>query len=533
MTSEPDVELHERLAALAAAVPVEAPGGMTVVSPHMRTGRTGRRFALGGFVPLIAVLVIATVVAGLAKLGPFAPGTTQGGNGPVTSTNLDGQFELTVRSAKARYTVSEPLEIEATLVYRGAGDVVISHAQGAPVPGRGSVDGPDTGGIGGPLGFGIVEPVIGDLVLGPSWAESCERTTLVRDVPLTVPFAKSGGFSGSNPRADEYRALLTDPVLRLTHGVWHVYAVAEFSLGGCGGEQHALRATIEVEVVAESNPTTAPTSDPSSSIALPPTPFGQVTAAQLDWAAGMVRSYGAEHPESFAALWINRPEDGPVAIASSWTRDLEVHRAWMAANIGFLVPYSVFPARFTKVELEGARDQIEADLSWLEALPAHVMAFSAGGSDNLVRLDVSSSVADAPTLIQAHYSTALGFDPEMLIVTSDGTGAYFVPWGTVKVTLNLPSSGVPADVELRPGWRSSVNGLRCGQGDVGVGFEELPCQEGTWTILVEAWREGDRLVVGSGFVNVKAGTTVELAIDVEPIPVGAWPSPTPAPSVDG
>lgn len=265
MTSEPDVELHERLAALAAAVPVEAPGGMTVVSPHMRTGQTGRRFALGGFVPLIAVLVIATVGAGLAKLGPFAPGTTQGGNGPVTSTNLDGQFELTVRSAKARYTVSEPLEIEATLVYRGAGDVVISHAQGAPVPGRGSVDGPDTGGIGGPLGFGIVEPVIGDLVLGPSWAESCERTTLVRDVPLTVPFAKSGGFSGSNPRADEYRAYMLDPVLRLQIGTWHVYVIAEFSLGECGGEQHSIRAEIAIEMAATPAQSVEPTDEPTIS----------------------------------------------------------------------------------------------------------------------------------------------------------------------------------------------------------------------------------------------------------------------------
>lgn len=509
MTEELEFELRDRLTALAAAVPVDAPGGLSVVTPRMRPGRTGRRIALTGIAPLVGIVVIGTIAAGLAKLGPFAPGSTAFANGPVEATTVDGPFELTIRSAKAQYGTGEPIEIEATLTYRGPStSIEINHAQGAPYR---------AGPIGGPLGFGIEEPVVGDLVLGPSWRQSCERSTLVAGAPLSAAFAKSAAFSGSNPRADEYRALLTDPVLRLTDGVWHVYAVAEFSLGGCGGEQHALRATIEIEVTAESSATAAPTSQPSSSIPLPATPFGQVSVAQLDWAVGIVQSYGAQHPESFAALWINRPEGGPVGIASSWTQDLEVHRVWLEANIGFLVTSAVFQAQFTEVELERARDQIGAQLDWLDSVPAHLTDFGIDGKGNRLELGVSSASTDAPALIQAHYAATFGFDPDMFVVTSDGTGAYFIPWGTVHVTLDLPASGIPADVDLVPDWESDVNGLRCGQGDVGVRFDALPCQEGTWTILVVAQRGAERVVVGSGVVNVVAGATVDLTIAVGPI----------------
>jgi hypothetical protein len=261
MNDEFDVDLRARLDALSAAAPVDAQGSTMTVSGRVRPGRAGQRLALGGLVPLVAIVVVGGVAAGLLKLGPFGPAATGSVDGPVVATATDALFELTIRSAKAQYAASEPIEIDASLVYRSEGEITIGHAQGASVPGRGNVDGPDTGGTGGPLGFGILEPVIGDLVLFPAWAESCERTTLVSGAPLTVPFQKSAAWSGGDPRSDEYREFALDPVLRLEAGTWHAFAVAEFAEGNCGGPKHQIRVEIEIEVARASEPTDAQPTD--------------------------------------------------------------------------------------------------------------------------------------------------------------------------------------------------------------------------------------------------------------------------------
>ena len=251
MTGDFDLQFRERLGRLAAAVPVDAPGpAAPVIGTSVRPGTTVQRLALGGLTPILAVLVVGTILASLAKLGPFAPGASEA-NGPVVATSTSGDFELTIRSSQARYAPDEAIEIEASLLFRGiAASVPVAHAQGA----RRS-----------PLGFGIDEPVIGALRVGPTWAESCERSTLETGVPLTVQFEKSGSWSSDDPQSDEYRAFVLDPILRLPAGTWHVYAVAEFSIGDCSPDPIELRVAIEIEVVADTAAEVEP-SDGSSQL---------------------------------------------------------------------------------------------------------------------------------------------------------------------------------------------------------------------------------------------------------------------------
>lgn len=260
MTESIDVELHERLSGLAAAVPVDLPAGVDRVNEApVRSGPTGRRLALGGVVPVLAVVLIGTLAAGLAKVGPFAPGATDG-NGPVLATMTDGAFELSIRSTKARYSPDEPVVVEASLVYRGSGETTIRHAQGASIAGT-NVQRP-----GGPIGFGIVEPVVGDLELAPNWRESCESTVMTSGTALTIPFGKSAAWSGDDPRSDEYRAFTLEPVLRLTEGTWRVYAVAEFAIGECSADPIQLRVDVTIEVAPPSeSPTQGPTEAPIAS----------------------------------------------------------------------------------------------------------------------------------------------------------------------------------------------------------------------------------------------------------------------------
>jgi hypothetical protein len=225
--------------------------------------RSTSRLALAGHLPVLAVVVIGAFVATVVKIGPgpgdSSAGSTDAANRPIESTTRFGDFELTIRSAKARYAVDEPIEIGASLTYTGVEqDLQIGHALGADD---------------GPLGFGIEEPVIGDLRLTPGTRDACARTTLVPGQPLAAAFAKSAGWSGDDPRSDAYLAFVQDPVLRLGAGTWQVYAVAQFSIGDCGSDPIQMRVGLAIDVVGRAipskpNATTAPASQTSPSSAL-------------------------------------------------------------------------------------------------------------------------------------------------------------------------------------------------------------------------------------------------------------------------
>ncbi len=249
MTDAFDLELRERLGRLAAAVPVDATGSVGRVAPTtVRAGSAARRAALGGLVPILTVVVAGALVAGVARIGPFAPGATDA-NGPVVTTARSGDFELSIRSAKARYTPAEPIEISASLTYSGPeSSIEIGHALGAS---------------GSPLAFGVVEPVLGDLQLGPGWDEACARSTLAAGQPMTVAFQKSAGWPSDDPRSDEYRAFVLDPILRLTEGTWHPYAIAEFSVGDCSADPIQMRAEITLEIGGPGASEASPAPDPS------------------------------------------------------------------------------------------------------------------------------------------------------------------------------------------------------------------------------------------------------------------------------
>lgn len=238
MTDDLDVSLRRRLESLAQAVPVAPTRGVAPVVRQPVRARSSSRLALAGVLPVLAVVVIGAVVAGVLKVGPgpgdSSAGSTNVANGPIEATTRSGDFELTIRSAKARYAIDEPIDIKALLAYLGSGSVQIAHGQGA-------------GGTA--VGFGVEEPIFGGLRLTPVVAESCERSTLEGGTPLEVPFAKAGGWSGDDPRADEYRAYFQDPVLRLPAGVWHVYAVAGFSIETCSPDPIELRVDLTIEVV--------------------------------------------------------------------------------------------------------------------------------------------------------------------------------------------------------------------------------------------------------------------------------------------
>jgi hypothetical protein len=235
MTDEFDFELRQRLDRLAAAVIVDRSGLLVPVATSLRTGRVARRLASGLLVPAVLVaLLVGLLGSGVGRRPTATPGaspatsaSTSIANDPVTTTSVDGDFELTLRSAQAKYAAGEPLDVGASLTYHGPRDTVsICH------------DG------GGPILFGVREKVLGGINLEPVSRLMFGRSTLTRDVPVTMPFAKSGGFSGDEPAAASFRAFFADPVFRLPVGTWHIYAVAS----SCSAAPLKFNLTAEVEV---------------------------------------------------------------------------------------------------------------------------------------------------------------------------------------------------------------------------------------------------------------------------------------------
>lgn len=248
MTDRFDAELHDRLDRLTSAVPVESTDVLATARRTSPIGRTTWRSPVGlSAAPLLAVAVLVIVGAGLISLGrPGGPASSDGGGaGPVSATATDGPFELTIRADHGRYAATDPISLEASLVYTGPDpEIQISH------------------GYGGPTAFGVVEPVYG-IEMSAGWLSSCNSSTLKPGIALTTPFGKSGDVANDDPQADFKKQFLTDPILRLPPGTWHIYALSAFSIGGCTpDQQHQIRAEITIEVVGP-EATTPATSAPS------------------------------------------------------------------------------------------------------------------------------------------------------------------------------------------------------------------------------------------------------------------------------
>jgi hypothetical protein len=223
-----DRVLRERLGALAFAVPVEPDTRLGIPVRHgVRLASAGRGRSLDALGPLVLVVAVGTLLAGLAHIGPFATGPN---TSAVSVTTTDGSFDLTLTSAKSRYAPGEPIDVKAALTYGGqAASISIAHGHGSP------------------MAFGVVERVDG-LFLTPAWRQSCERSMLERGVPLERPFAKSGSFSGDDPAATDAASFFADPTLVLPVGTWHLYVVADFGEGDCGVGRHLMRVDMEIAV---------------------------------------------------------------------------------------------------------------------------------------------------------------------------------------------------------------------------------------------------------------------------------------------
>ena len=234
--------------------------------------------------------------------------------------------------------------------------------------------------------------------------------------------------------------------------------------------------------------------------------------ADQDATIPVVVDYAQGHANESGGVYIDR-DVHPAIVTSLWTDHLAEHAAALATLLRGRAT-AVRQVRYTEIELKAMRDKVESDIDWMEVIPARMQSLGIGIVENAVTLDVSSAVPTAVAQIQAHY--LLG---DRLVVTSDGTGAVFIPNGVVRVKVRTADGNIPRSVQdLNIGYEydPKVPG-GCGDG-VGYVFREdgttsYPCQAGVRTLTITGLNaKGGNVEVGRKKVTVIAGRTVRLTI---------------------
>ncbi len=231
--------------------------------------------------------------------------------------------------------------------------------------------------------------------------------------------------------------------------------------------------------------------------------------------AAAVNEYAVGHRDEFGGVWID--QSGHTVVAA-WTANADLHRLAILARLGTAGPLDVRLVRYTDRQLNDLTDRLFADPGWYKTIPAAPLSGGADTMHNRVEFQVSSANPQAALLILAHFGVA----PDMLAVSSDGTGIALQPRGKVLGSVVTADGKAPGRNSLQLAWhpdRPDGRGGDCGDmvgyGVLEDGVFELPCAPGGWTITVQA-SSGDGWVdVGSGHAVVPAGGTVKLVITLE------------------
>lgn len=165
------------------------------------------------------LLVAAVSLAACADVLPVGP--TE-----VVDEVSDELFTLVVRSPSSQHRAGQPIDVAAELIYQGPRNrETIYHAAS-------------------PIGWRL-QQVDGPAAMEGAMAMPCATTDVTAGAVNRYAFQKGGAIGEAGPFD---AAWYSDPTLTLPPGRWRVIADMNVDLGDCGGESHALQASIELVV---------------------------------------------------------------------------------------------------------------------------------------------------------------------------------------------------------------------------------------------------------------------------------------------
>ena len=149
---------------------------------------------------------------------------------PIQAQAADAEFRLILKADGADHVAGVPITMTTELHYIGARPQLklAGSGSGLVVVSLTQLDGPLEIAVGG--------------------TDDCVGYAIAPGVPMVRPYVKNGGWDADDPNAAFYRAFFADPLLRLPHGRWRAFAMAEFVIGDCRGPVHELKTTLDIVV---------------------------------------------------------------------------------------------------------------------------------------------------------------------------------------------------------------------------------------------------------------------------------------------
>jgi hypothetical protein len=177
------------------------------------------------------MLVIAILIVASGCGAPLETSETPPSLGPLEGEAREAGFRLSVRAEEGRVRTGDEIHVTATFGHDRDRDVTLS-------------------GSGSGVVFFSVTRVEDGLTSGPpAHTDDCVIHVIPAGEPVTVPFAKSGGFSPEDPNADFLALYFSDLALSLPAGTWRIEATSSARVGeGCTGDLLELAASVEVRV---------------------------------------------------------------------------------------------------------------------------------------------------------------------------------------------------------------------------------------------------------------------------------------------
>jgi len=180
---------------------------------------------------LIALaLAAAGLVAALAARGGPGGQRVYQPSAPAAGIAQQGDFTIEITSVRDRWPSGEPIDVTATLSYRGT--------RATTIWGAGA----------GPIAFTIRE-IGGTRLMEALFTYDCESRELGPAAPIVVDYVKSGGWDpGHDPNEAFYEEFFAEAEFRLPAGRWEVEAWTRFAVEECGPYAVDMRAALVLTV---------------------------------------------------------------------------------------------------------------------------------------------------------------------------------------------------------------------------------------------------------------------------------------------
>jgi hypothetical protein len=278
-------------------------------------------------------------------------------------------------------------------------------------------------------------------------------------------------------------------------------------------KQYGLRAEVAYVVGVASNPLA--TTDVLG-IPLLPAEVADLRArgADRDKLWSTVQSYGEQHPDTWAGMYLDEAGGGDVV---TWfTKDVAMHEAAIRGLTGPFARVRVEPAARTLADLHGKADRIESERAWFTAAGAPLSFAEVSQPDNDVIAYVSSADPHVASTITSHFG-----GEGWLKVVSDGLGQWTGGTGDLRIQLVDPAGdavGPKGDDEwhckVKPDDPAAWSGGPGVAGPNGICTFSDPLGATGYDVTVVRLSGLDEQVIGRSRVTVVKDRTTDITIRV-------------------